>query len=157
MAKNLCDKVSKIKKMRLQFRRIFRWLCRGILHFFCRPCFLGEICKTKWTDFIILRVASILHPSSIEKWTNFLINSWFLTWCCMMLLLVLSSHIYYVQSVYINLCYLRTYLWMFSLRLKRNTKIGPNHHDPQDYINQLEPVPRRTPGSLRFILDFCRQ
>ena len=62
MTKNLCDKVSKIKKLRWQFRRIFRWHRRGVLHFFCRPCFLGEICKTKWTLFIILRAASILHP-----------------------------------------------------------------------------------------------
>ena len=30
-----------------QFWRIFRWLRRGVLHFFCRPCFHGEICKTK--------------------------------------------------------------------------------------------------------------
>ena len=46
MAKNLCDKVSKIKNLRWQFWRIFRWLPRAVLHFFCRPCFHGEICKT---------------------------------------------------------------------------------------------------------------
>ena len=46
MTKNLCDKVSQIKKLRWQFQRIFRWLRRGVLHFFCRPCFHGEICKT---------------------------------------------------------------------------------------------------------------
>ena len=49
MPKNLCDKVSKIKNLRWQFRRIFHWLRHGVLHFFCRPCFLREICKTKWT------------------------------------------------------------------------------------------------------------
>ena len=48
--------------MRWQFRRIFCWLRCGVLHFFCRPSFLQEICKTKWTLFIILRAASILHP-----------------------------------------------------------------------------------------------
>ena len=36
---------SKIKNLRWQFWRIFRWLRRGVLHFFC---FHGEICKTKW-------------------------------------------------------------------------------------------------------------
>ena len=49
VAKNLCDKVSKIKTLILQFRSIFRWLCRGVFNFFCRPCFHGEICKTKWS------------------------------------------------------------------------------------------------------------
>ena len=47
----LCDEKSlwqsfKNKKMRWQFRRIFRWLRRGVLNFFCRPCFHGESCKT---------------------------------------------------------------------------------------------------------------
>ena len=36
----------KNKNLIWQFRRIFRWLRRGVLHFFCRPCFHGEICKT---------------------------------------------------------------------------------------------------------------
>ena len=50
MAKNLFDKVSKIKNPRWQFRRIFRWLRHGVFHFFSRPCFHGEICKTKWVQ-----------------------------------------------------------------------------------------------------------
>ena len=48
MAKNLFDKVSKIKNPRWQFRRIFRWLRHGVFHFFSRPCFHGEISETKW-------------------------------------------------------------------------------------------------------------
>ena len=67
MTKNLCDKVSQIKKLRWQFRRIFRWLRRGVLHFFCRPCFHGEICKTKWTLFILFRVASILFCKFLHE------------------------------------------------------------------------------------------
>ena len=47
-AKNLCDKVSKIKNLRWQFCGIFRRLCHGLLCFFCRRCFHGEICKIKW-------------------------------------------------------------------------------------------------------------
>ena len=78
MIKNLCDKVSKIKKWRWQFRRIFRWLRRGVLHFFCRPCFHGEICKTKWTLFILFRVASILHRFvlQISPWNQGLQKKW---------------------------------------------------------------------------------
>ena len=49
VAKNLCDKISKIKNLRWQFRSIFRWLC--VFNFFCRPCFYGEIYETKWTFF----------------------------------------------------------------------------------------------------------
>ena len=78
MAKNLCDKVSKIKYLRWQFWRIFRWLRHGVLHFFCRPCILGVICKTKWTLFIILRVASISHPFvlQISPWKQGLQKKW---------------------------------------------------------------------------------
>ena len=47
MAKNLCDKVSKIKNLKWQFRRIFRCRRRGIPHFFCKHYIHGEICKTK--------------------------------------------------------------------------------------------------------------
>ena len=72
MTKNLCDKVSKIKNLRWQFRRIFCWLRRGVLPFFCRQCFLGDICKTKWTLFIILRAASNLHPFFIHLFFKFL-------------------------------------------------------------------------------------
>ena len=68
MTKNLCDKVSQIKKLRWQFRRIFRWLRRGVLHFFCRPCFHGEICKTNGCKMdatlkIIKRVHFVLQIS----------------------------------------------------------------------------------------------
>ena len=75
---NLCDKVSKIKNLRGQFRRIFRWLRRGVLYFFCRPCFLWEICKTKWTLFILFRVASILHRFvlQISLWNQGLQKKW---------------------------------------------------------------------------------
>ena len=51
VAKNLCDKVSKIENLRWQLRSIFSLLCRGVFKYFCRPCFHGEICKTKWTLF----------------------------------------------------------------------------------------------------------
>ena len=44
-SKNLCDKNSKNKNLRWQFCWIFRWLRRGILSFFCRWFFHGEICK----------------------------------------------------------------------------------------------------------------
>ena len=78
VAKNLCKKVLKIKNLRWQFQRIFRWLRRGVLYFFCRPCFLVEICKTKWTLFIILRVASILQPFvlQISPWKQGLQKKW---------------------------------------------------------------------------------
>ena len=78
MAKNLCDKVSKIKNLRWQFRSIFRLFCRGVFNFFCRPCFHGEICKTKWRLFILLRVASILHPFvlQISSWKQCLQKKW---------------------------------------------------------------------------------
>ena len=49
--KYLCDKVSKFKNLRWQFRRIFRWLCHSVLHFFCRLNFHGEIYRTKWPLF----------------------------------------------------------------------------------------------------------
>ena len=48
VAKNLFDKVSKIKNLRWQFCGIFRWLRHGLLCFFCRRYFHGEICKIKW-------------------------------------------------------------------------------------------------------------
>ena len=51
LAKNLCEKLSKIKNLRWQFKSIFRWLCHGVFNFFCRSSFHGEICKTKWTLF----------------------------------------------------------------------------------------------------------
>ena len=51
MVKKLCDEVSKIKNLRWQFQRIFRWLCHGVLSFFCWRNFHGEICKTKWPHF----------------------------------------------------------------------------------------------------------
>ena len=55
MVKKLCDEVSKIKNLRWQFQRIFRWLCHGVLSFFCWRNFHGEICKTKWPLFYIWR------------------------------------------------------------------------------------------------------
>ena len=44
-SKNLCDESSKIKNLRWQKSWIFCW--RGILCFFCRCCFHGEICRSK--------------------------------------------------------------------------------------------------------------
>ena len=46
-SKNLCDESSKIKNLRWQFSCIFRCLCRGVLHFFCRRHFHGENCRSK--------------------------------------------------------------------------------------------------------------
>ena len=54
LSKNLCDKVSKIKNLSWQFRWIFCRLCHGVLHFFCKYFFHGEIFKTKWPLFILL-------------------------------------------------------------------------------------------------------
>ena len=53
--KNLCDKVSKIKILNWQFCCIFHWLRCGILHFFCRWCFHGDICDKKWSLFGFLK------------------------------------------------------------------------------------------------------
>ena len=52
--KNLCDNVLKIKNMSWQFRWIFRRLCHGVLYFFCKYFFHGEIFKRKWQLFILL-------------------------------------------------------------------------------------------------------
>ena len=41
VVENLCDKVSKIKNLSWQFRWIFRRLCHGVIHFFCRHFFHG--------------------------------------------------------------------------------------------------------------------
>ena len=46
MSKNLCDKVSKIEKLRWLLRRNFRRLYPSVLHFFCGHCFHGKFCKT---------------------------------------------------------------------------------------------------------------
>ena len=54
LVKNLCDKVSKIKNLSWQFCWMFRRLPRGVLQFFCRRCFHGEICETKWPLFNFL-------------------------------------------------------------------------------------------------------
>ena len=45
--KNLCDESSKIKNLRWQISWIFRCRSCGILRFFCRCCFHGEICRSK--------------------------------------------------------------------------------------------------------------
>ena len=46
-SKNLCDESSKIKNLRWQFSCIFRCLRRGVLRFFCRRCYHGDICRSK--------------------------------------------------------------------------------------------------------------
>ena len=46
-SKNLCDKSSKIRFLRLQFSCIFRWLRRGIPRFFCSRRFHGDMTETK--------------------------------------------------------------------------------------------------------------
>ena len=45
--KNLCDESSKIKNLRWQISWIFRCRRYGIIRFFCRCCFHGEICRSK--------------------------------------------------------------------------------------------------------------
>ena len=45
--KNLCDESSKIKNLRWQFSCIFRCLRRGVLRFFCRCRYQGDICRSK--------------------------------------------------------------------------------------------------------------
>ena len=45
--KNLCDESSKIKNLRWQISWTFRCRRRGMLRFFCRCCFYGEIYRTK--------------------------------------------------------------------------------------------------------------
>ena len=54
VVENLCDKVSKIKNLSWQFRWIFRRLCHGVLHFFCRHFFYGEIYRSNWPLFDFL-------------------------------------------------------------------------------------------------------
>ena len=60
-SKNLCDKISKIKNLRLQFSCIFRRDRRGILCFFCRWSFHGEICDTKLPFFYFQKKKPILN------------------------------------------------------------------------------------------------
>ena len=66
VVKNLCDKVSKFKNLRWQFRRIFRWLCHGVLHFFCRLNFHGEIYRTKWS--LLRRKISVIKFQKSKLW-----------------------------------------------------------------------------------------
>ena len=40
--KNLCDKVSRMKNLRLLSSSFSRALCRGVLHFLCGRIFHGE-------------------------------------------------------------------------------------------------------------------
>ena len=47
--KNLCDKVSKMKNLRLLSFSFFHADRRGILLFFGRRIFHRENCKTKWS------------------------------------------------------------------------------------------------------------
>ena len=57
---------------------IFRWLRRGILRFFCRRCFHGEIWKTIWPVFRIFQRNSkwsqkrpflgIFYTPQVAKW-----------------------------------------------------------------------------------------
>ena len=46
-SKILCDENSKIKNLRWQLSCIFRRLRRGVLRFFSRRCFHGDICRSK--------------------------------------------------------------------------------------------------------------
>ena len=46
-SKNLCDKSLKNKNLRWQFSCIFCWLRCGILRFFCRCRYHGDICRSK--------------------------------------------------------------------------------------------------------------
>ena len=55
--KNLCDKVSKMKNLRLLSSSFFRALRRGVLHFLCGLSFHGENCKTKSPDFAFFKKA----------------------------------------------------------------------------------------------------
>ena len=45
--KNLCDKVSRMKNLRLLSSSFFRALRRGVLRFFCQRIFHGENRETK--------------------------------------------------------------------------------------------------------------
>ena len=45
--KNLCDKILKMKNLRLLSSSFFRALRHGVLRFFGRRIFYGENCKTK--------------------------------------------------------------------------------------------------------------
>ena len=52
--KNLCDKVSRMKNLRLLSSSFFRALRRGVLHFLCGRIFHGENRETKspyWGQF----------------------------------------------------------------------------------------------------------
>ena len=64
--------------MRWQFRRIFRWLRRGVLHFLSRPWFHGEIYKTKRCnmDATLKRIKSVHFVLQISPWKQGLQKKW---------------------------------------------------------------------------------
>ena len=55
--KNLCDKVSKMKNLRLLSSSFFRALRRGVLRFFGRRIFHGENRETKSPVFAFFKKA----------------------------------------------------------------------------------------------------
>ena len=55
--KNLCDKVSRMKNLRLLSSSFFRALRRGVLRFFCRRIFHRENRETKSPVFSFLKKA----------------------------------------------------------------------------------------------------
>jgi len=59
-SKNLCDESSKIKNLRWQFSCIFRCLRHGILRFFFRRRFHGDI---PWLKSPVLQISK-----KVEKW-----------------------------------------------------------------------------------------
>ena len=69
--KNLCDKVSKMKNLRLLSCSFFRADRRGVLRFFSRHIFHRENCKTKSTVFTFLKkrrkVGAFLTPYTVQN------------------------------------------------------------------------------------------
>ena len=55
--KNLCDKVSRMKNLRLLSSSFFRALRRGVLHFLCGRIFHGENRETKLPVFAFFKKA----------------------------------------------------------------------------------------------------
>ena len=75
-SKNPCDKISKIKLLRLQSCWIFCCGRCGILCFFCRCCSHGDICNSKWPFFQffekVKKTAFCVAKFAPQKFSNLL-------------------------------------------------------------------------------------
>ena len=72
--KNLCDKISKMKNLRLLSSSFFRALRHGVLSFFCQSIFHRENCETKLPFLTFLKkskkrrkVGAFLTPYTVQN------------------------------------------------------------------------------------------